>query len=691
LRPQVKKGITLTIAIMLWLGLTILNVWDQAILGAVFQDFGPDSFQHNLRYSITLAGFFIANALYFHQLFGRIEKLDVLTLLWRLFIIGMVGITLSLIVIVVNRFTADMNIYTYLQPVFFSLSIYILTIFFLSATFIFRRFILYQKTRLKIAGLNAFWIFLGISLLFLFSFGFVRPGEVLVVLSYVLFSILCLFLSANVSWTAYLNFNQKLRALGLFSLIVVVIITYGVVMIRMPAEFNPANFTYSKYSFLNFIILFSVIYSGISILVLFFNLPASSVFEARSSEIASFNKINQAIQSNLDFTDILETLLNASLLMANARHGWIEMITDDTPPKGAFRTGKGISEEDAEALKQGFDLTEKVAREGKSYLVRNLKRHRAFRTTQSKYRSLLAVPISSPNHSYGAIFIVKEITNSFEDVTVQSIQGFAEQAGGALENAQLIKNSIELERYQEQLKIAKEVQKQLLPQELPKSDRVEFVAFSETAEEVGGDYYDFAQKGPDQFKVAIGDVSGKGTTAAFYMAEVKGIFHALTQLETTVSDFILHANQAVSNCLQLGFFMTLTYLQIDLKKRQFEMIRAGHSPAYFFESGADKLHVLREGIPGLGIVRDESFANYLTGSVVMNFKPGDFLVLYTDGITEARNADKEEFGFERLGALLTENIGLSPSELAKIILDSVRAFSNNLIHDDHTVLIIHFH
>ncbi|MEM6262142.1 MAG: GAF domain-containing SpoIIE family protein phosphatase, partial [Bacteroidota bacterium] len=581
---------------------------------------------------------------------------------------------------------------TLLGPLFYTLGIFALTIFFLSAVFIYKRFILYQKTRRKISSWNAFWIVLALALLSGMSPSLFQIPSWGTTTFFVFSFALFLYLSSNVSWTAYLNFQQKLRALGLFVLLIIVSSTYLTALGKLPDELQlteRARLFFDVHLSLNvvyFIAIFTLTYSGFSILVLFFNLPTASIFEKRSSEIASFNRINQAIQSNLDFSDILNALLEASILSSNAHSGWIEIFDEDNNSKVELR--KGIVEEEIARLAEAYDIPRHIKREGQYLLVKNLKKHRTFRAANSRYKSLLAVPITSPDKVHGLVYIVKEISNSFEDVTVNSLVNYGEQAGAAITNARRIKDAIELERYREELKIAKHIQGQLLPQKLPVSDRIEFVALNEAADEVGGDYFDILDQGNGRFRVAIGDVSGKGTTAAFYMAEVKGMFHALSLTDLEPDEFICHANQALYECFERGFFMTLTYLDIDLEKQEMEMVRAGHCPALYYQADADRVQSLRKGTLGLGIVPKGKYARKPIPIERLKLVKGDFLVLFTDGLIEARNPEGEEFGQHRLEALVNANRQQTSSALAKLLIDEAQKFSHQTLDDDYTLLVI---
>lgn len=685
IRPKLIQGIFLTLSIVLWIVVGIYHFYFKLIDHVFEGRYGDFPFEYRLFFTLFLA----STALYIGIRFNRIERLDVVTLLWRLFIIGIGGISIWIFLILGKTGLENFNIAPYLSPILYSITLFVRLVFFLFATFIFRRFILYQRTRRKLHSWNIFLVLLGLSLVFNFIDLSVPAGNYSLLGLSLLFGILCIYLSTNVRWIAYLDFNKKLRTLGLFALIILVCITLIFADSRVAEilDFDPDSIVSNV--FLNFLIAFVIIYSGISILVLFFNLPTSSIFELKSLEIASFQKINQAIQSNLDFHEIIKSLLDASVMAANAKGAWIEMF-DESSGEINISQRHEMNDEAIRNLVQGNELTEKVSTDQRPFLVKSIRLNRTFRSELTPFRSLLVVPISSKNHSFGALYLTNNVAYSFEEVIVESITAFAEQAGMALENAKLIKNSIELERYQEQLKIAKEVQTQLLPGDMPSHDGVSIAAISENAQEVGGDYYDVLVSDDSVFKLAIGDVSGKGTTAAFYMAEIKGIFHALSLMDLSVKEFICLANKALANCMKKGLFITLTYLQIDTKKKNLELLRAGHCPSYYYTAAEDKLEQMREGTLGLGILRNDTFHKMAGEPVSVTYQPGDFIVLYTDGIQEARNDQDEEFGYSRIAAIIEENKHSTAEVMASEIVEAAKKFSDHTIEDDYTVLVIRF-
>ena len=507
-----------------------------------------------------------------------------------------------------------------------------------------------------------------------------------------IFLVVSLLLSVHVNWSAYLNFNQKLKSLFLIFILALLFIVFfqKFPYDALPDTENVLELMTKRFTLLALFMLFPIIYTMVSGLVLLFNLPTSSVFEQRNSELATIQRINQSIQSNLDREEILRTLLDAALLTSNATGGWIELYGGDRAAENLLVSySKNIEMTEIEELRRRDSITKTVLDSGKHVHIRNIRSQKQFRFARTRIRSLLALPILTSSKPVGVIYLLNELAGSFEEATVLSLVSMTEQSGISIENAELVARSIGLEVYRERLRMAKTFQKQILPTALPGTDKIEFFVMSQEAEEIGGDFYDVTQKG-QHYKIAIGDVSGKGTTAAFYMAETKGIFQALTQLDMGVRDFILTANKALSKCLRRGSFMTLTYLDIDMEAQTFEMLRAGHCETIYYDSLADELKTLVEGGPGLGIVRNDSYGDFMAKPEKHSFAPGDLLILVTDGIIEARNSGKEEFSFERLQEIVQRLRRTDSRLIAETLVQQVKAFTGGNIEDDYSILVIKF-
>ena len=176
------------------------------------------------------------------------------------------------------------------------------------------------------------------------------------------------------------------------------------------------------------------------------------------------------------------------------------------------------------------------------------------------------------------------------------VSTFSNQAGISIENFRLMEEALQNERYKEELKIAKMVQKSLLPTILEQDQDFDIAAFSESADEVGGDYYDTLRVDKHLISIIIADVSGKGTTAAFHMSQMKGIFHSLAQHDIEPSNFMVQANQALVYCLERGSFISATYFIINTQTKTIRYARAGHCPVLYYCANSSSSRVFeRQG------------------------------------------------------------------------------------------------
>ena len=207
---------------------------------------------------------------------------------------------------------------------------------------------------------------------------------------------------------------------------------------------------------------------------------------------------------------------------------------------------------------------------------------------------------------------------------------------------------------------------------------------------MGGDYYDLLELKKGHYGLIVGDVSGKGTSAAFHMAQMKGIFHSLAAQDVRPGEFIKRANRALSACLEKHSFITASYFWIDTNKSQIEFSRAGHVPALYYENVKHEVTLLEERGMGLGILRNSNYDKFVQNKT-LSYHPDDILVLYTDGIMEAKNNKNEQFGIERLKTLLAKHKEKNPTEIKEVIIQELMNFLNGIkLDDDYTLLVVKF-
>jgi serine phosphatase RsbU (regulator of sigma subunit) len=206
---------------------------------------------------------------------------------------------------------------------------------------------------------------------------------------------------------------------------------------------------------------------------------------------------------------------------------------------------------------------------------------------------------------------------------------------------------------------------------------------------VGGDYYDFFDLGADRLGVMVADVSGKGTSAALYMAELKGLMLALTEKEESPRLLLIEANRMLANHLDNRSFITMTYAVIDLRARTLTCARAGHTPLIVVSGGASEVIIPNGMVLGLRLpAAAERFAELLEEHT-RPINTGDVIVLYTDGITEAMNERGDLFSDETLASVVVGQHNLDAAGIRERVVREVRAFVGDAEpHDDMTMIVL---
>lgn len=237
-----------------------------------------------------------------------------------------------------------------------------------------------------------------------------------------------------------------------------------------------------------------------------------------------------------------------------------------------------------------------------------------------------------------------------------------------------------LQLHQQDFELAREIQRALMPTQLPQIQGCELAAGCQPARMVGGDYFDAIRLGDARAAIAIGDVSGKGMAAALLMSNLQAIVRAFAPSGLAPHELCAKANQLIAANVAPGKYITFFYAVIDTAHMRLDYCNAGHNPPILHHRDGT-VEWLRDGGPVLGVLPG---APYAAGAVEL--RSGDCLVLYTDGITEAFNAADEEFGEERLIRALDQPAGIAEESRQRIMV-AVTEFSNGNFHDDATMMI----
>ncbi len=258
----------------------------------------------------------------------------------------------------------------------------------------------------------------------------------------------------------------------------------------------------------------------------------------------------------------------------------------------------------------------------------------------------------------------------------------------------LLRQAEEKKRLEEELRIAREIQMSLLPRGKAAIPGLAITTLCVPAREVGGDYYDLLPIDEDRFAVLIADVAGKGTSAALYMAELKGVVLSLVRSTPSPRQLLIAANRIISEHLDSRAFITMTYAVVDLRTRTMTYARAGHTPLIYRTANGGRPDVrilMPDGLVlGLRIDGGELFERLLQEESIP-LRAGDLLLFFTDGISEAMNGDSQLFGEAQLAQLVAEHGDLPAGELRERVLREIDAFvAGAPQHDDMTMILMKF-
>ncbi len=679
LSMKLKTRLSILGAILSWLLFMFFDIY-----GLLVDRYDMNVSMSHLVPQLFLTTFIVSILLYYRFIISKAESINFIDLLWRVFITGLITTIVSLLIrLFLNVFRNSAIIQSEITiNVLYHIVGGLVIVFLVSTFVVWKRLILYQKSK----SLIQLWNFFEYALLV--SLPFDLLDNKLMTTNFNIFLIFllgfALVLSFNLKWIAYLNFKQKWKSI-LFILLSGVYVYHFMLLMITFSSTDSLTIDLLDRVFIVAILVFILLYAVIAILVTLFNLPTSSVFERKLKEAIDFQKLSQAIPSGQSIEQTYDVLLDSSMSAVFADAAWIEM---ERPAPNI--TTRSISEDKVHEIKKAVKsdylksvLSNQFAGNFSSGKVAGEVRH-------LEYKSIIAVPIMIKGRQEGALVLLQEVAEAFNREMVDIIVTFVSQASVSLENFRLISEAIENERYKEQLKIAKNVQKSLLPSAIPNNKSFEIDAISFAADEVGGDYYDMVDMGKGLYKLIIADVSGKGTSAAFNMAQMKGVFHSLAQNRDGAVEFITRANSALSDCLEPSSFITATYFEINTNKKEISFVRAGHCPTLFYKHDTDEASYFKTEGLGLGIVRNSEYNTYVEGNNI-KYHSGDILLLYTDGITEARNKNSEQFGSEGLKRALLENDKSSPTSLREGVIEYLNKFlSGNKLDDDYTLVTLKF-
>ena len=334
-------------------------------------------------------------------------------------------------------------------------------------------------------------------------------------------------------------------------------------------------------------------------------------------------------------------------------------------------------------LKMGEGLIGHVAVSGKPYIARDVRNDPRYINARARTRSEMVAPIISNEGVIGVFDLESDELDAYSEDDLEVLMLLASQVAIIIDKVMLHEQLIEKQRLETQLEVARQVQLELLPPRDPQLEGFDISAYNFPTEEVSGDYYDWVRVYDDQIGVVIADVAGKGVPAALLMAFLRASLRAASHIGYAPHISMSKVNYLLWESIERNQFVTAFYGILDATNRTLAYSNAGHNPPLLIDVDGKTRFEERGGVP-LGMFRDSRYYEYFA-----TIEPGQMLVLYTDGVTEAMNPSGEEYGGQRLVADALRGRHLSARELIDFIHRDVIDWTGGLgAHDDVTFFII---
>ncbi len=302
-----------------------------------------------------------------------------------------------------------------------------------------------------------------------------------------------------------------------------------------------------------------------------------------------------------------------------------------------------------------------------------------------KLLTVMCVPLRVNNRITGVLYVDSQLkTKEFTNQDLTLLNALAYQVAITIDNARLFEHYVEKQRMQQELDIARDIQRQLLPQGPLSVPGFDIHGTSVGCEETSGDYFDYFRFGENRVGMVVGDVAGHGVPAAMFMATARALLRAFLFADSDPAVTLGNLNNFLSEDMETGRFMTMFYGDIDLSTRTLRYVRAGHNAPLLYRRATDTFDELDAPGVALGMVR--GFRYRIAEPVRIG--PGDILFLYTDGIIESMNAKKEQFEIERVADILRKNRDRPVKEICETLSAAVADFTDHAPpQDDLTVVV----
>ncbi len=413
-----------------------------------------------------------------------------------------------------------------------------------------------------------------------------------------------------------------------------------------------------------------------------------SSLSSRTDLLGLISKVGVALLSSSGLDETLNQV--ASLVFEAVPAERVVIMLRDEAMKDGMQIKvarlRGEDEPIAEVRISRAIMTE-VMENGKSVLTSDAQQDPRFASQTivlQGIRSVLAVPLCvDERHVFGLIYADSPTnTNTFSSEHLDILTTLASVASIRVENASLLDERINRERMERELELATEIQQRFQPSGPPVLDGYEFQGISFSCYEIGGDYYDFIERHDGKMLVALGDVSGKGTSASLLMSSLHAAVHGQVAAKTPLVQLVTSVNEYLTDNTPGNRFITFFVTELDPATGELTFINAGHNPALIGRADGTIEQLDSSGLP-LGLM---GFAEYEVGKALLN--SGDVLFIYSDGVSEANNIAEDEFGMDRLIQVISANVGHSASGIRDKVESALSAFTGTADPNDDITLVI---
>ena len=401
-------------------------------------------------------------------------------------------------------------------------------------------------------------------------------------------------------------------------------------------------------------------------------------------ELNLLYNLSEHLLSTPDPQTIAATTLSEAARLIEISAAWLLLLDEDSAALNLI-----AATDDAFALSDCVgqeDLVATVLAKREAEIRNHVPAHELITGQQIKKVAMICAPLKTEQRILGVIILAGLPPAFYTAHDIKLLNTVALQAAPAIEMARLYQIAHIQGRMERELQLAYDVQASLIPAELPSSATAGwgFAGRWRPARELSGDYYDAIPEGDGSLGLVIGDVADKGMPSALFMVHTRSVVRAaVDQKSGSPAVAISRANRLVAQESTDGLFVTLWYGRLNTNSGELTYVNAGHNPPLYYQAASGSVSSLnRTGMP-LGIAAG---AAYEEGQIQLQH--GDFVLLYTDGVTEAMDSNQEEFGLERLRAVVRSNYDASAEELATAIETAVDNFTGSALpFDDFTLLI----